>query len=144
MKIYKKEDKVAEELIDVWVEFLHAELGEFRDTKEEIRLAIMYALKDEKSAGGFVIEYTENESLLACAVLNFTGMKKYIPANILVYLAVSENARGKGIGKRMVEKIISETEGGIALHVEPQNKAKALYEQLGFTNKYLEMRYIHK
>jgi ribosomal protein S18 acetylase RimI-like enzyme len=32
--------------------------------------------------------------------------------------------------------------GNIALHVEPDNPAKILYEKLGFTNKYLEMRLI--
>lgn len=30
--------------------------------------------------------------------------------------------------------------GGIALHVEPDNPARYLYEKLGFTHKYLEMR----
>ncbi|MGN6476242.1 MAG: hypothetical protein ACTHKV_03375 [Flavipsychrobacter sp.] len=35
---------------------------------------------------------------------------------------------------------ITQTDGDIALHVEPDNPARQLYEQLGFTNKYLEMR----
>ena len=35
---------------------------------------------------------------------------------------------------------IKTVEGAIALHVEPDNPAKFLYEKLGFTNKYLEMR----
>jgi ribosomal-protein-alanine N-acetyltransferase len=35
---------------------------------------------------------------------------------------------------------IENTEGNIALHVEPDNPAKNLYERMGFTNKYLEMR----
>jgi ribosomal protein S18 acetylase RimI-like enzyme len=30
--------------------------------------------------------------------------------------------------------------GDIALHVEPNNPAKFLYEKIGFDNKYLEMR----
>jgi ribosomal protein S18 acetylase RimI-like enzyme len=35
---------------------------------------------------------------------------------------------------------IGMAEGDIALHVEPDNPAKILYEKLGFTSKYLEMR----
>ena len=40
----------------------------------------------------------------------------------------------------MMRKAIEVAKGDIALHVEPDNPAKILYEQLGFTNKYLEMR----
>ena len=39
---------------------------------------------------------------------------------------------------------IEMAEGNIALHVEPDNPAKFLYEKIGFVNKYLEMRYIKK
>jgi ribosomal protein S18 acetylase RimI-like enzyme len=42
----------------------------------------------------------------------------------------------------VITKAISIAEGNIALHVEPDNPAKGLYEKLGFTNKYLEMRLI--
>jgi ribosomal protein S18 acetylase RimI-like enzyme len=37
---------------------------------------------------------------------------------------------------------INTAKGNIALHVEPENPARYLYEKLGFTNKYLEMRLI--
>jgi ribosomal protein S18 acetylase RimI-like enzyme len=55
---------------------------------------------------------------------------------------VDNSQRGKGFGKQLMQKAISIAEGNIALHVEPDNPAKKLYESLGFTNKYLEMRLI--
>ena len=67
-------------------------------------------------------------------------MKDFIPENILVYIAVDNSQRGKGFGKKLMQKAIDTAEGNIALHVEPDNPAKGLYESLGFTNKYLEMR----
>ena len=62
------------------------------------------------------------------------------PENILVYIAVHSDQRGKGVGKELMKKAINTAKGDIALHVEPENPAKFLYEKLGFTNKYLEMR----
>ena len=71
-------------------------------------------------------------------------MKGYIPENILIYIAVSGKARGKGIGKKLMEKAIEITEGDIALHVEKDNPAHFLIEKVGFTNPYLEMRHKRK
>jgi len=39
-----------------------------------------------------------------------------------------------------MQKAIELSKGSIALHVEPDNPAKFLYENLGFENRYLEMR----
>ena len=80
---------------------------------------------------------------LGAVVTNKTGMKGYIPENILVYIAVDPNQRGNGTGKALMESVIKSTDGDIALHVEPENPARRLYERLGFTNKYVEMR-LHK
>jgi ribosomal-protein-alanine N-acetyltransferase len=66
--------------------------------------------------------------------------KKTIPENILVYIAVDDQHRGKGIGGKIMGMAIKMANGAIALHVEADNPAKKLYERLGFTNKYLEMR----
>ncbi|HKL40711.1 MAG TPA: GNAT family N-acetyltransferase, partial [Cryomorphaceae bacterium] len=82
--------------------------------------------------------------LVGAVVINQTGMSGYIPENILVYIAVDSKTRGMGVGKKLMQKAMSIAKGGIALHVEPNNPAKFLYEKLGFTNKYLEMRYEKK
>jgi ribosomal-protein-alanine N-acetyltransferase len=99
---------------------------------------VKYAL-DPNRGGNIIIGFDEGK-IVGLTILNNTGMNGYIPENILVYIAVDGSKRGKGYGKQIMQKAIEITEGAIALHVEPDNPAKGLYEKLGFTNKYLEMR----
>jgi len=124
------------------VDFLFEHLEEYGDPKADIQNCLHYAIGEQVgSPGGFVVLIKENQELLGVTIVNKTGMSKYIPENILVYIAVHENTRGKGVGKKLMEKALDLAEGDVALHVEPDNPAKFLYEKLGFTNKYLEMRY---
>lgn len=121
-------------------EFLFQHLEEYGDPKEQILACLDYVFDPEK--GGFVaIAYEDDKSIKGATIVNKTGMSGYIPENILVYIAVDASTRGKGVGKALMEMALEEAEGGVALHVEPDNPAKHLYEKLGFTNKYLEMRY---
>lgn len=119
--------------------FLHEHLDEFKDSRDDILKALNYAL--DPLRGGFILLAYEDNMLSGAVVINATGMEGYIPSNILVYIAVHKLQRGKGLGKILMKEAIRNTTGGIALHVEPSNPAKFLYEKLGFTNKYLEMRY---
>lgn len=119
-------------------QFLHAHLGRYGDPLPHIRLAIGYAL--DPARGGLVLAGRKGGRIVGAVVVNRTGMAGYIPGNILVYIAVDASERGKGIGRKLMEAAIGACSGGIALHVEPDNPAKRLYESLGFTNKYLEMR----
>lgn len=120
------------------VDFLFTHLEQYGDTKEDISKCIDYVMNPSK--GGNIIIGTDEDKIVGITILNNTGMKGYIPENILVYIAVDNSKRGKGYGKKIMEKAIEVTSGSIALHVEPNNPAKKLYEKLGFTNKYLEMR----
>lgn len=120
--------------------FLFEHLDQYGDKKEDIMKCLDYALSNFPHQGGFVLLAREEGEIVGAVVMNQTGMEGYIPENILVYIAVNSNQRGKGIGKTLMEKAISLAKGNIALHVEPDNPAKHLYEKLGFTNKYLEMR----
>jgi [ribosomal protein S18]-alanine N-acetyltransferase len=144
MKIntYNSENKPAPEEKTKIVDFLHEHLEQYRDSKPDITKAIDYAIKESDSFGGFVMVASENSEIACAVVVNETGMKGYIPENILVYIATHKNHRGKGIGKKLMQDSIAYANGNIALHVEPENPAKFLYDKLGFTNKYLEMRLI--
>ncbi len=125
-------------------DFLLIHLGKFGDPKEDIMKCLDYALDPGLQAGGFVILAREKKRIVGALVMNKTGMAGYIPENILVYIAVDEQMRGKGIGKKILDMAIKMANGAIALHVEPDNPARKLYERLGFTNKYLEMRLTKK
>ena len=123
------------------INFLYHHLDEYGDKKEDIEKAIDYSLQNNQSPGGFVmVKKDDNKDIAAAVVVNKTGMTGYIPDNILVYIATNKDQRGKGVGKSLMNEAIDYAEGDIALHVEPDNPAKKLYEKLGFTNKYLEMR----
>lgn len=127
---------------DQIIKFLFKHLEQYGDPESDISDAIGYSLGEENKPGGLVITAKDEDSgsLLGAVVVNKTGMGGYIPENILVYIATDKNARGKGIGKTLMQEAIQSSKGDIALHCEPENPAKHLYEKLGFTSKYLEMR----
>lgn len=122
------------------ITFLYEHLEEYGDSMKSIGNAIDYAMSPYPMSGGFIVTAEEAGEITGAVVMNKTGMKGYIPENILVYIAVHKDHRGKGIGRILMERSISYTKGDIALHVEPDNPAKFLYEKYNFTNKYLEMR----
>lgn len=125
---------------DQIADFLYEHLDEYGDQKSAILKCIGYAYGDNPGQGGFVQLAHEGDEILGVVIINDTNMGEYIPEHILVYIAVHEKTRGKGVGKQLMEHVIKATKGDIALHVEPDNPAKFLYEKFGFTNKYLEMR----
>jgi ribosomal protein S18 acetylase RimI-like enzyme len=125
---------------DQIADFLYEHLDQYGDSKEAILKCIGYAYGDQPGQDGFILVAHEDDDILGVVIINDTNMKGYIPEHILVYIAVHAKTRGQGVGKHLMEKVIEETEGDIALHVEPDNPAKFLYEKFGFTNKYLEMR----
>ncbi|MBI1343394.1 MAG: GNAT family N-acetyltransferase [Terrimonas sp.] len=119
-------------------DFLFLHLDQFGDKKDYILKCLDFVFAPDH--GGFVLVSYENGDITGAVIVNETGMEYYIPENILVYIAVHRDQRGKGLGKTLLQKTMERAKGSIALHVEPDNPAKKLYEKLGFTNKYLEMR----
>ena len=131
---------------EIICDFLHEHLDRFRDSKQDITRCLNYALgRDEHRRGCVLLALDAADStqpkLLGVAVLCETGMSGYVPENLLVYLAVDSRLRSRGIGKQLMQQTLSLSKGDVALHVEPDNPARRLYERIGFSNKYLEMRY---
>src|SRR5690606_38605412 len=96
------------------VDFLYTHLEQYGDTKSAISKAIDYSLGIHNSPGGFTMILRDNEILKGVVVINRTGMGEYIPENILVYIATHKDYRGEGLGKKLMEKVIAQTEGAIA------------------------------
>ncbi len=140
-KLYTAQEKPTPMEKEDLIDFLYHHLEQYGDARSAIEKAIDYSLENYTSFGGFVLTATRNKELAGVVVINRTGMNDYIPENILVYIAIHRDFRGKGLGKELMEKSLAEAAGDVALHVEPDNPAKKLYEKFGFTNKYLEMRY---
>lgn len=118
-------------------DFLFTHLEEYGDSKKDINSALDYIF--DKTGGVVVVQFIEKE-ISGVVVINKTGMQGYIPENILVYIAVNNKFRGRGLGKELMQNAIKLCVGDIALHVEKDNPARFLYEKIGFTNPYLEMR----
>ncbi len=138
---FTPKDKVSEETKKEIADFLFEHLDQFGDEHKYIMKCINFALDDKKKFGGFILVSREEGKITGAVIINKTGMGGYIPENILVYIAVHKDCRGKGLGKELMIKTFDQAEGDIKLHVEPENPARFLYEKLGFTSKYLEMRW---
>jgi len=142
-RVITPDETLSDQQLTKLTSFLFEHLEEYGDEPAAIEKAILYA-NSKETPGGYLIEVLEDGELLSAAVINKTGMGDYIPENILVYLATHKDKRGQGLGGSLMSQMVQMVKGDIALHVEPQNPAKRLYEKFGFSNKYLEMRLIKK
>lgn len=142
IEIFRTEEEMKKHITrEEYIDFLYNHLDRFRDDKDAINKSINYAFSPAEGKGGFLVAAFYEDKLVGALIMNSTGMKDFIPENILVYVAVDASYRGKGFGKQIIKKASESCQGDIALHVEYDNPAKRLYERLGFISKYAEMRY---
>ena len=121
--------------------FLHESLKPYEDPLPIVLDGIDYALAGETTCGGgFVLLAPDDDGLLGALVMLNTHMRGYVPENLLLFVAVSPDSRGRGIGGALVRRAIEECNGDVRLHVEHDNPARRLYERCGFVSKYTDMR----
>ena len=121
-------------------DFLHVHLEEYADKKTLIMKCLDYALSYFPHQGGYVVLAKDNNELVGAVVVTHTGMEGFIPANAMVYLAVHKDYRQQGIATTLMKRAIRLAKGGISLRVAPDNPAHQLFEKLGFSHEYMEMR----
>jgi [ribosomal protein S18]-alanine N-acetyltransferase len=122
--------------------FFHTEMHPWHDTLEDVSSAMDYAFSDAEGKGGFLLLAEHAQELVGGLLMLETGMGGYVPAHILLFVAVKPAVRGQGIGRKLVDKGLDLAGGPVKLHVEYNNPAKRLYERVGFQSKYAEMRYL--
>ena len=121
--------------------FFHETMKPYNDLLEDVESALDYGLVPGCGQGGFLMLVHENEKLLGALLMLRTGMGGYVPENILLFVSVLPETRGRGIGGELIRRSVAECDGDVKLHVEYDNPAKRLYERLGFTSDYAEMRF---
>ncbi|MTG97605.1 MULTISPECIES: GNAT family N-acetyltransferase [Myroides] len=141
IKKIDKQNKINNDEINLYADFLNLHLEQYGDKKQDILKAIDYALEKDNKPGGFLLVATnQQDKIVGITVVLNTLMEGFIPEHILVYIATDSKERGQGIGSQLIQRIKQEAKGSIALHVDADNPAQNLYERQGFEKKYIEMR----
>lgn len=126
---------------DLLARFFHETMAPWNDTLEDVQRALDYLFSDAEGKGGFLVLASQDDELVGALAMLNTGMGGYVPAHILLFVSVDPGRRGQGLGRRIIEYALAECDGPVKLHVEYDNPAKRLYERVGFSSKYAEMRY---
>jgi predicted acetyltransferase len=82
-------------------QFLFTHLEEYGDKVEDILKCTDYVNPDK---GGNIVVGIDDNKIVGVVILTNTGMKDFIPENILVYIAVDNSQRGKGYGKQLMKQ----------------------------------------
>jgi len=120
--------------------FFHETMKPWHDSIADIQRGLDYAFSRAKGEGGFLLLARRASHLAGALLMLRTGMQGYVPEYLLLVVSVDPSQRGKGLGTQIIQRAVAECQGSVKLHVEYDNPAKRLYERLGFTNKYAEMR----
>ena len=123
---------------DESVDYFHTTMRPYQDKPADILRALEYAFNPAR--GGFLMLARLEGKLAGALLMLRTGMSGYVPENIPVFVTVTPDLRGRGIGRRLIDHSVEQCSGSVRLHVEYDNPARRLYERIGFTTRYAEMR----
>src|SRR5690606_10488567 len=93
IKMYSQDKKPNEHERAAILNFLFENLEQYGYRKADIDKCMQYALKESNSFGGFILTAVNENQVVGAVIVNRTGMKDYIPENILVYIATDAQQR---------------------------------------------------
>lgn len=141
VRVDRSDELPGELTVEQVIAFFHEQMRPWEDEPDDIRRALAYAWGDGREPGGFVLLALDGGELVGALTILHTGMGGYVPAHLLLFVAVHSACRGQGVGRKLVQRAQHDCPGAIKLHVEYDNPARRLYERLGFRSDYAEMRY---
>lgn len=118
--------------------FLLQNLDDYLDTRDNVNRAIEYALSKFPHQGGFILMAREVEAIVGVAVVNRTNFEGYFAENILVYLAIAETARRRGIATELLKRSKVYSKGSVMIRLRSNDNRKELFAKAGFEQDSLE------
>lgn len=121
--------------INSMVESVQEFMGQFRDSEKECREAVEKCAKN-----GIALEALLDNQRVGIVVLIQMPFDEFQPRYHLAYIATKASVRGKGIGKKLLEEVVSVTGGDVSLHVGAGNQnAIDFYRRMHWKTVYLRM-----
>ena len=82
--LYKQADLFSKQEEDQVIQFLFTHLDQYGDAQEDIQKCLNYARGKDQKPGGLILVARDGHEVVGAVILNQTGMKDYIPENILL------------------------------------------------------------
>ncbi len=118
--------------------FLMQHLDDYLDTRDNVMRAIEYALSKFPHQGGFVLIAREDEEIVGVAVVNRTNFEGYFAENIIVFIAVHESARRRGIATELLKQSKVYSKGSVLIRLRSNDTRRELFNKAGFEQDSLE------
>lgn len=109
----------------------------YEDSVEETSDAVKTALEK-----GFVYLAEKKGEVSGVLIVVPTSFQDFIPRYHLAYIGVRPGSAGRGVATDLINKAVELSQGSLSLHVDkPNQRAKKLYEKMGFHHAYDRMIY---
>ena len=123
------------------INFLKTHLKPYVYSEEVLNGAIGYALSSDVNKRGFLVLAYAKKQLLGVVIGTQQELLDIISQNMLVYVCVHTEFRGKGIGARLVGETVHLTGGDLQIYLKRKSPVAAFFKKLGFTSDYEGMRF---